>query len=144
VLLAIAGVSIVGCAARQLAPEALPLDRVQCAHCRMIVSSAIGAGQIVSARNETRFYDDIGCLAADWTAHSADAIAFVRVDEAWIDVKRAAFARLDGVRTAMNSGVVAYATPDAVAAHGGRGLTWDDVVRGANDGAATARAPGSP
>jgi hypothetical protein len=48
-------------------------------------------------------------------------------------VQRAAFARLDGVRTAMNSGVVAYATVDAAGARGRRALTWDVVVRGAND-----------
>jgi len=41
------------------------------------------------------------------------------------DVQRAAFARLDGVRAAMNSGVVAYVAVEAVAAHGGRVLTWD-------------------
>ena len=40
-----------------------PGVRAECAFCRMLVSSERGAAQIVSADADTRFYDDVGCLA---------------------------------------------------------------------------------
>ena len=69
--------SATGCAKKSLAPESVPLDRVECARCRMLISTDIGGGQIVSADDDTRFYDDIGCLAADWRARSGHGRAFV-------------------------------------------------------------------
>jgi hypothetical protein len=97
----------------------------------MLISSESGAGQIVSPRDETRFYDDVGCLAADWAAHGDDATAFVRTGSAWRDATAASFARPDGSRTAMDSGFVAFATEaEAKAADSaGRALSWNDVVR---------------
>ena len=120
------------CAKKGLAPESVPLDRVECARCRMLISTDNGGGQIVSAHDETRFYDDIGCLAADWRAHSGDARAFVRIGGGrWSDATDASFARPAAAATAMGSGIVAFALPgDARAADGdGRALTFDDIVR---------------
>ena len=98
----------------------------------MLISSDRGAGQIVSTAEETRFYDDVGCLAADWAAHRGEARAFVRVAGGrWTDAQTASFARPADARTAMGSGVVAFATAaDARAAdRDGRAQTFDDVVR---------------
>ena len=97
----------------------------------MLISSENGAGQLVSDRDETRFYDDVGCLAADWAARAKDTAAFVRTNAGWRDVADASFAQSEGSRTAMASGFVAYATAaDARAAdRAGRALTWVEVVR---------------
>ena len=121
-----------GCAKKSLAPESVPLDRVECARCRMLISTDIGGGQIVSADDDTRFYDDIGCLAADWRARPGHGRAFVRIASGgWSDAVDASFARPAAVATAMGSGIVAFAlAADARAAdREGRALTFDEVVR---------------
>jgi hypothetical protein len=97
----------------------------------MLISTDSGGGEIVSANDDTRFYDDVGCLAADWRAHSGDVRAFVRIAGRWSDAMDASFARPAAVATAMGSGIVAFAlSADARAAdREGRALTFDDVVR---------------
>jgi nitrous oxide reductase accessory protein NosL len=98
----------------------------------MLISTEKGGGEIVSARDETRFYDDIACLAADWTAHHDGATAFVRlVDGTWTRASDASYAQPSAERTAMGSGLAAYATiVEARAAdRSGRVLSWDEVVQ---------------
>jgi nitrous oxide reductase accessory protein NosL len=98
----------------------------------MLISAERGGGEIVSAAEDTRFYDDIGCLAADWAAHRGEARAFVRIAGGkWSDVQAASFAQPAGARTAMGSGLAAFSTAaEARAADGpGRALTFDDVLR---------------
>jgi hypothetical protein len=112
-------------------PEPLPVDRVECARCRMLISTDSGGGEIVSATDDTRFYDDIGCLAADWEAHHGEARAYVRVAGEWRDVEATSFAQPADARTAMGSGVVAFAAPrDASAVdRAGRALGFSEIVR---------------
>jgi nitrous oxide reductase accessory protein NosL len=103
----------------------------------MLISTEKGAAEIVPLDGETRFYDDIACLASDWRSHGAPAHAFVRAaGGAWIDAGSAAFARPSDVRTAMGSGLVAFSTAaDARAASGQDAvLSFDDVVRGMGAG----------
>ena len=98
----------------------------------MLISSDRGGGEIVSSSEETRFYDDIGCLAADWAAHHGDGHAYVHLDGGrWSEARVASYAQPDGTRTAMASGFVAFETiAEARAAdRAGRALTFDDVVR---------------
>lgn len=97
----------------------------------MLISSDAGGGQIVSSHDETRFYDDLGCLAADWAAHHDSATAFVRIaGGGWREARDASYARPAGLSTAMGSGIAAFATiADARAAdRDQRALTFDDVV----------------
>ena len=54
----------IGCGRKPLSPEPVPVDRVECARCGMLISSQSGGGEIVAAGEDTRFYDDVGCLAA--------------------------------------------------------------------------------
>lgn len=131
IVLAIALWPIVGCTAKARLPEPVPLDRVECARCRMLISTDTGAGEIVSPRDETRFYDDIGCLAADWQSHDARDVAYVRVGDEWSAVEVAAFAQPAATRTAMGSGWAAYAHVDEARAvdRNRRAHTWDEVVR---------------
>lgn len=97
----------------------------------MLISTDRGAAQIVSAVEETRFYDDVGCLAADWPAHSMRARAFVRVGNTWVDAGTAAYTRPVAARTAMGSGFVAFASRDDVRASGAADSvrTFDEIVR---------------
>jgi hypothetical protein len=137
--LTIAATSLSGCTAQARSPETVPIDRVECARCRMLISSDQGGGQIVSSSADTRFYDDIACLAADWAlrvrseqAGRTDAVAFVRLpDGRWLDAFAASYARPADTRTAMGSGFVAYASiAEARAAdRSGRPLTFDEVAR---------------
>jgi hypothetical protein len=132
IALTLASLSAIACATRSLSPEALLLDRVECARCRMLISTERGGGEIVSATEDTRFYDDIGCLAADWASHHGEARAFVRIAGGqWSDVQAASFAQPADARTLMGSGIAAFPTAaDARAAdNAGRALTFDDVLR---------------
>lgn len=103
----------------------------------MLLSTDIDAAQIVSSSEETRFFDDIGCLAASWSARQADGVAFVRTSAGvWSDASGLWYARPAAVRTAMGSGFRAYATADAARAadRNGTAMTWDQVI--ASSGAA--------
>jgi len=97
----------------------------------MLISMHAGTGEIVSSHDETRFYDDVGCLAADWETHRRDATAYVRLaDGRWTDAQSAVFARPSMANTAMGSGIVAYASKDEARAadSAGQVLTWNEVV----------------
>lgn len=123
--------SIAGCTAQAREPEPVPVDRVECARCRMLISSESGSAQIVSGREDTRFYDDVGCLAADWHAHGAQGTAFVRLsDGRWSDARAAFYARPTNALTPMGSGVVAYEAPADAAEtdRDRRAHAWLDIV----------------
>ena len=123
--------STISCAAQARSPEPVPLDRVECSRCRMLISTEQGGGQIVSADAETRFYDDVACLAADWSTHRDHATAYVRLGSgAWSEAKDASFARPAGTQTPMGSGLVAFATIAEARATdaGGSVLGWTEIV----------------
>lgn len=121
-----------GCSAQARTPEPVPLDHAECARCRMLISTEAGAGEILSSREDTRFYDDIGCLAADWGRRGdRDSVAYVKLAAGgWREARSAWFAQPAAARTPMGSGFVAFATPsEARAVDGqGRALAWNDVV----------------
>jgi len=97
----------------------------------MLISSDRGAGQIVSAAEDTRFYDDIGCLAADWVEHRNQATPYVRMNKGtWTDARKVVYADHDESQTAMGSGLVAFETVDEanLVSPGSRILTWDEMV----------------
>ena len=98
----------------------------------MLLSTDVGAAEIVSARGDTRFYDDVGCLLADWKTHATDSTPFVRLaDGGWAEAHAAWFAHPVSMRTAMGSGLVAYAAEDDARAadRDGRALSWQEVLR---------------
>jgi copper chaperone NosL len=103
----------------------------------MLISSAATGGEIVSAGSDPRFYDDIGCVAADSaTPGSAGdgTRTYVRVSgrDEWIEAGRAHYAQPAEAQTPMGSGVMAFATADEARAadRAGRALTWHNVVNG--------------
>jgi nitrous oxide reductase accessory protein NosL len=98
----------------------------------MLISSEDGSAELLTAASETRFYDDVGCLAADWSKRRGKDVAFVHLSGGrWIDARQASYARPGDVRTAMGSGFVAFAMVDEARAadRDGRVFSFDEVVR---------------
>ena len=98
----------------------------------MLISSEAGSAEMLPASADTRFYDDVGCLAADWSQRGGKEATFVHLSAGrWIDARQASYARPSGARTAMGSGFVAFSTIDEARAADadGRVFTFDDVVR---------------
>jgi copper chaperone NosL len=97
------------------APEPAPLDtrNEQCASCRMAVSNAAFASQLVAPGEVPRFFDDLGCLAAFLKAgrSPAGAVAFVadHRTKVWVLADRAVYTRVPGLETPMGSNVIAHA-----------------------------------
>ncbi len=105
-------VALVACSS---APQPSPLDtrNEQCASCRMAVSTAVFASQLVAPGEIPRFFDDLGCLADFLRAGKAPAgaVAFVadHRTKAWLRADRAVYTRVPGLETPMGSHVVAHA-----------------------------------
>jgi copper chaperone NosL len=122
---------LAGCGAAPPGPEPIPLDRVNCARCGMLISSDIHSAQSQSHGRSTRFFDDIGCLAADSDAHAEDANRYVRlVSDAWSTTDAAWFARSASARTPMDYGILAFATEDEARAadRDGQAYQWPAIV----------------
>jgi hypothetical protein len=128
-----AAVVLLGACARGIAPEPLLLDRYNCARCGMMISQIDDAAQYVSAREETRFYDDLGCAAADAGRVPIRGKFFVRADGGakWIGADEAFYAATGG-RSPMGYGFFAFSTEAGAKARDARGraLRWSDVGGG--------------
>lgn len=126
-----------GCGSAALEPQPLPLDHVECASCRMLISSLDDAAQAVAPGEKPRFYDDRGCLAKDAASLPSGARLFVQLDAGagWIEAGAAFFAFPTGARTPMGYGVTAFRTEaeSSRADHAGRARRWAEVVREVND-----------
>jgi hypothetical protein len=98
----------------------------------MLISSAANAAEAVVPGEETRFYDDIGCMAGDASADQPGVERFVRPADGsgWIPADTAYFAA-SGAATPMAHGIVAFASArDAGAAdRDARPRRWSEVVR---------------
>jgi nitrous oxide reductase accessory protein NosL len=122
-----------GCMGRVPSPERLAVDHVECARCRMLISTEAGSGQIVNSDADTRFYDDVGCLAADWAGHLRGDHPFVRLATGeWIDAAVAVYARPAAARTSMGSGLVAFRSQADAAVAGTPPVRFADLVHGAD------------
>jgi copper chaperone NosL len=97
------------------APQPAPLDtgNEACASCRMAVSEARFAAQIVAPHETPRFFDDLGCLASYLKAGRAPAGSAVFVADhlsrAWIPAGAAVYTRVPTIATPMGSHLVAHA-----------------------------------
>ena len=103
----------VACGSGAPQPASLDTRNEQCASCRMAVSSAVFASQLVAPGELPRFFDDLGCLADFLKAGKAPAgaVAFVadHRTKAWVRADRAVYTRVPGLETPMGSHVVAHA-----------------------------------
>jgi nitrous oxide reductase accessory protein NosL len=97
----------------------------------MLISTDTGAAEIVSASEDTRFYDDVGCLASDWAEKRNEGTPYVRVSKGeWKDARQAVYAKHAESRTAMGSGLVAFDNDEEARLVGPDStiLTWEEVV----------------
>jgi copper chaperone NosL len=119
--LAALALAVAACTRGPPGPAALDTRHDACAQCRMAVSDARFAAQLVAPGEEPRFFDDLGCLRdflRSGTPVPRGAIAFVadhRTKE-WVRAAMAAYTRVDALETPMGSHLVAHAHPSSRAA----------------------------
>jgi copper chaperone NosL len=103
----------IACGGGEPQPAELDTRNEPCASCRMAVSSAVFASQLVAPGELPRFFDDLGCLADYLKAGKAPkgATAFVadHRTKAWIRADRAVYTKVPGLETPMGSHVIAHA-----------------------------------
>jgi copper chaperone NosL len=108
-----AALAALACAGSAPEPALLDTRNEQCGSCRMAVSDARFAAQLVVPGELPRFFDDVGCLAAFLKAGKspAGAVAFVadHRTKSWIRAGNAVYARVPGLATPMGSHLVAHA-----------------------------------
>jgi copper chaperone NosL len=127
---------LAACSGGALEPVPVDTRNDTCAWCRMTVSDARTASELLAPHEEPKIFDDIGCLR-DYlganprqTAGSAAFVADHRTG-AWVAAERAVYTRVPGLDTAMGSHLLAHA--DAAsraadpAARGGEPLGVADV-----------------
>jgi copper chaperone NosL len=102
-----------GCAAKQPVPAPLDTKTEVCSSCRMPVSGARLASQIVAPGEEPKFFDDIGCLRDHLIQSPAvrGSVAFVADHRtgAFVRAGQAIFTRCPAVATPMGSHLLAHA-----------------------------------
>lgn len=107
----VAALAALACSGSPEPAAVTPADT--CAFCRMAVSDARFAAQIVRVGDEPRFFDDIGCVASALRQAplAADARAYVadHRTRAWVPIRSAIYSRVPGLSTPMGSGLVAHA-----------------------------------
>lgn len=111
----------VACAAQPPSPARLETNNEQCGFCRMAVSDARFAGQLVAPNEEPKFFDDLGCLAQYLKANRAPpkgAIVFVadHRTKQWVSAAKAVYTRVDGLSTPMGSHLIAHSDATSRAA----------------------------
>lgn len=103
-----------GCTVTAPVPAALEAGE-NCAGCRMAVSDARLAGQIVAPGELPLFFDDLGCLGGYLSSGRAakGAVVFVadHRTKAWVPAAAAVFTRVSALATPMGSHLVAHASP---------------------------------
>jgi copper chaperone NosL len=103
-----------GCDSREAAPSVLDTKNDSCAFCRMPVSNAHLAAQVAAPGEETKFFDDIGCLR-DYLEQNAppltETVAYVADHHtgAWVRASAAMFGRCPALETPMGSHLIAHA-----------------------------------
>ena len=76
-----------------------------CAHCRMLVSDPRFAAQARTARGETVYFDDVGCLVSYLAEHRDSRASWVRAQSGqWLDAKTARYRA--GAATPMDFGFI--------------------------------------
>lgn len=76
-----------------------------CAHCRMLVSDPRFAAQARTARGESLYFDDVGCLLSYLAEHPSSRASWVRDGSGqWLEAKRARYRA--GAATPMDFGFI--------------------------------------
>jgi copper chaperone NosL len=120
------------CGAAPRGPEPVPVDRVNCARCGMLISSDANAAQSLVEGHAPRFFDDIGCLASDDEARAQGTSRYVRLASGgWATTEAAHFARSPSAKTPMDYGVLAFATTAEAetADRDNRARVWPEILK---------------
>jgi copper chaperone NosL len=103
----------IACAAGAPVPARLDTRNEACATCRMTVSEARFAAQVVAPGEVPRFFDDLGCLTSYLKARHVPAETAVFVTDhrsrAWVPAGTAVYTRVPTIATPMGSHLVAHA-----------------------------------
>ncbi len=111
---ALLAVLLLGCSSGPPEPATLDTRNDACAFCRMSVSDARFAGQLVAPGEEPMFFDDLGCLR-DYLRRQGQlpsrSLAYVadHRTRAWVAAARAVLTKLETLETPMGSHVIAHA-----------------------------------
>lgn len=110
----LASLALGACARGPLRPAELDTRNEQCGSCRMAVSDARFAAQLVAPGEEPKFFDDVGCLRDYLRLTKAlprGSAAFVadHRTRAWLPAAAAVFTRQDALQTPMGSHLIAHA-----------------------------------
>jgi copper chaperone NosL len=105
---------LAACASGPPAAATLDTKNESCAWCRMAISDARFAAQIVAPSEEPRFFDDVGCLAhfaADEKARRPGAVAYVadHRKRTWVRADAALYTEVASLATPMGSHLMAHA-----------------------------------
>ena len=136
---ALAGL-LAACGGTSLGPAQVDTRNDTCQNCRMPVSNARLAAQIVAPSEEPLFFDDIGCLASFLRRSPAlheGAVAYVADHRtgSWVPAAAASYTIAPGVETPMGSHIIAHLSPasrdaDPALATGGARPALDVFPRG--------------
>jgi len=96
-------------------PAVLDVAHDACSTCKMIVSDARMASQVVAPYEEPRFFDDLNCLTAFLTSTpgpAAGAVVYVADHQTreWVRWDRAVYTRVGALKGAMGSNIMAHAS----------------------------------
>jgi len=97
----------------------------------MLVSSDANAAQSRAPGESTRFYDDIGCLAADSKSQREGTVRWVRLASGgWASAESAWFALGRDAKTPMDYGILAFESRDQAQAsdRDGQPRRWAAVM----------------
>ena len=105
---------LAACSSGPPAPALLDTKNDACGWCRMAVSDARSAGQIVAPSEEPTFFDDVGCLAhyvAGTRPLPPGAVVYVadHRTKAWVRADVATFTAVPSLATPMDSHLIAHA-----------------------------------
>lgn len=127
---------LAACASGPPAPAVLDTKNESCGWCRMALSEARFAAQLVAPSEEPKFFDDIGCVAHYVAAAPSlprGAVVYVadHRTKAWVRAEAALYTAVPSLATPMSSHLIAHANaasrdadPDA---QGGTSRTVSDV-----------------
>ena len=114
-LAAMAVLTMIGCASGDVRPvELFPEDN--CSGCRMAISDAAFASEIINNQGEAFKFDDLGCLEKFRAKTPAQDVRAVFVKDygtrTWVLYEKSTIVRT-GIRTPMGSGNVAFSNPES-------------------------------
>jgi hypothetical protein len=129
-------VAIAACGTGAPTPARLETGSVACANCRMIVSNAQFAAQIVASGEEPLFFDDLICLSNHRRreAPKPGAVVYVadHLTSEWVPARRAVFTRTPEVSTPMGGGIIAHSGATArdrdPASRGGTNVPASEII----------------